>query len=131
MWPKNGYHALEKIKLKITVALLIFVLSSSNFNGLQFYSPFTPLPNVEIILEGASKLKQLIFTICDQNQCNQEKKIENSMVGFFVNPPEGAEHGLKCIELKIGQRIYFKNFLKAPTLLLGQKKFKIPWWPFL
>jgi len=45
------------------------------------------------------------------------------MVVFFVNPPEGAEHSLKCIESKIGQRIYFKNFLKVATLLLGQKKF--------
>ena len=44
-------------------------------------------------------------------------------MAFIVNPPEGADHSLKCIELKIGQHFYFKNFLKVPTLLLGQKKF--------
>ena len=38
------------------------------------------------------------------------------MVEFFVNPPKGAEHGLKLIESKIRHHIYFKNFLKIVTL---------------
>ena len=42
---------------------------------------------------------------------------------FFVNPPEGAEHGLKLIELKIRHHIYFQNFWKIATFMLGQKKF--------
>ena len=38
------------------------------------------------------------------------QKNQNSMAAFFANPPGGAEHGLKLIELKIQQQIYFKNF---------------------
>ena len=45
------------------------------------------------------------------------------MVAFFVNPPEGAEHGLKHIESKIGHHNYFKNFLKIATLMLDRKRF--------
>ena len=52
-----------------------------------------------------------------------QKRIQNSMVAFFVNPPEGAEHGLKLIESKIRHHIYFKNFWKIATFMLGQKKF--------
>ena len=37
-------------------------------------------------------------------------KIENSVESFFVNPPEGVEHGQKCIESKNEQDFYFKNF---------------------
>ena len=33
-------------------------------------------------------------------------------MAFFVNPPEGTNHSLKCIKSKIGQHIYFKNFRK-------------------
>ena len=44
------------------------------------------------------------------------------MVAFFVNPPEGAEHGLKLIESKIRHHIYFKNFWKIATFMLSQKK---------
>ena len=29
---------------------------------------------------------------------SRERKIKNSTVAFFVNPPEGADHSLKCIE---------------------------------
>ena len=54
---------------------------------------------------------------------NQEIKIENSLVSFIVNPPEGAEHGLKLIESKIRHHIYFKNFWKIATFMLGLKKF--------
>jgi len=35
------------------------------------------------------------------------KKIQNPMVEFFVNPPEGADHSLKWVELKIRQHFYF------------------------
>ena len=69
------------------------------------------------------KMKLLIFRISNQNLWNQAKKIQNPTVEFFENPPEGAEHSLKYSELKIGQLFDFKNFLKVPTLLLGQKKF--------
>ena len=47
------------------------------------------------------------------------------MVAFFVNPPEGAEHGLKLIESKIRHHIYFKNFWKVATFMLGQKNFQV------
>ena len=45
------------------------------------------------------------------------------MVAFFVNPPEGADHSLKCVESKIRHHFYFKNFFKLTTFLLDQKKF--------
>ena len=44
------------------------------------------------------------------------------MVAFFVNPLEDAEHGLKLIKSKIQHHIYFKNFWKIATFILGQKK---------
>ena len=69
--------------------------------------------------------KLLSFIILDQNLKNQAKKIKNSILAFFVNPPEGAEYSLKCIKSKIGQHIYFKNFLKVATLLLDQKNFQV------
>ena len=47
------------------------------------------------------------------------------MVAFFVNPPEGAEHGLKLIESKIRHHIYFKNFWKIATFMLGKKIFQL------
>ena len=50
------------------------------------------------------------------------QKNQNSMAAFFANPPGGAEHGLKLIELKIQQQIYFKNFWKLATFMLSQKK---------
>ena len=35
------------------------------------------------------------------------------MLGIFLeNPPDGAGHGLKCIESKNRQHFYFKNFLR-------------------
>ena len=40
------------------------------------------------------------------------------MVAFFVNPPEGAEHGLKLIQSKIWDHIYFKNFWKIASVML-------------
>ena len=51
------------------------------------------------------------------------QKPQNSMVAFFVNPPEDAKHGLKLNELKIWHQIYFKNFWKIVTFMLGPKKF--------
>ena len=51
------------------------------------------------------KTKLLIFRIFDQNWGDQAKKIENSMVVFFVNPPEGAEHALKLIQIR--RHVYF------------------------
>ena len=48
--------------------------------------------------------------------------MKNSTVAFFVKPPVGAGHSLKCIKSKIGQHIYFEKFLKVATLLLSQKK---------
>ena len=47
------------------------------------------------------------------------------MLAFFVNPPEAAEHGLKLIESKIWHHIYFKNFWKIATFMLGKKKFQV------
>ena len=66
--------------------------------------------NPEITLEFGAQTNELIFRICDQNWWNQENKIENSVVSFFVNPLEGVEYGQKCVELKNGQDFYFKNF---------------------
>ena len=64
--------------------------------------------------------KLLIFRIYDKNQA---KKNQNSKVAFLVNPLEGAQHGLKLIQLKIQQHIYFKNFLKVATFIFGPKNF--------
>ena len=56
------------------------------------------------------------------------------MVAFFVNPPEGAKHGLKLIKSKIWHHIYFKNyriyiyikqlFKKRPFLMVVDVIFK-------
>ena len=59
-----------------------------------------------------------------------EEKIENSTVAFFVNLSKGAEHNLKCVEFKIWQHIFFKNFriwilvisILAPRELLNNQK---------
>ena len=56
------------------------------------------------------KPKQQVFRYHDQNWWDQEHKIENSVVVFFVNPTEGVEYGQKCVESKNGQHFYFKNF---------------------
>ena len=56
------------------------------------------------------KTKQQVFRYHDQNWWDQEHKIENSVASFFVNPPEGIEHGQKYVESKNGQDFYFKNF---------------------
>ena len=53
----------------------------------------------------------------------KETRPKKLTVGCFVNPPEGAEHGLKHIESKIGHHNYFKNFLKIATLMLDRKRF--------
>ena len=53
------------------------------------------------------------------------KKIKNLTVEFFVNPPEGPEHGLKLSKLKIWNHIYFKNFWKIAFLMVGQKNFQV------
>ena len=58
------------------------------------------------------KMKLLIFRISDQNLWNQAKKIQNPSVEFFVNSPEGADHSLKCVKLKIRHHCYFANFWK-------------------
>ena len=60
-----------------------------------------------------------------KNYGNMAKKNWNSTVDFFVNPPEGAEHGLKLIQLKIWHHICFKNFWKEATFMLGQKNFQV------
>ena len=52
----------------------------------------------------------------------KQTRQKNSMVAFFVNPPEGTEHGLKLIESKIWHHIYFKTFWKVATLMLGQRE---------
>ena len=46
------------------------------------------------------------------------------MVAFLVNPPEGAEHGLKLIKSKIQQLIFFEIFWKVAIFMLDQKKFQ-------
>ena len=56
------------------------------------------------------KTKQQVFRYHDQKWWDQEHEIENSVVDFFVNPPEGVEHGQKSVESKNGQHFYFKNF---------------------
>ena len=73
---------------------IFYAKIGQNINFLGIWE-FTPVLNMEITLDGAPKLKWLIFTIFDKNQCNQGEKIENSMMVFFVNPPKGAAHGLK------------------------------------
>ena len=45
-----------------------------------------------------------------------------NLLGIFLkNPPDGAGHGLKCIESKNRQHFYSKNFLRPSTLLLCKK----------
>ena len=34
---------------------------------------------------------------------------------FFVNPPEGSEHGQKCIESKKNNTLYYKKPATTPT----------------
>ena len=34
---------------------------------------------------------------------------------FFVNPPEGSEHGQKCIESKKNNTLYYKKPVATPT----------------
>ena len=34
---------------------------------------------------------------------------------FFVNPPEGSEHGQKCIESKKTNTLYYKKPVATPT----------------
>ena len=46
---------------------------------------------------------------------------KNPKVEFFVNPPEGTDHSLKCIKLKIKHHFNFKNFSKVTTSMLGKK----------
>ena len=41
---------------------------------------------------------------------------------FFVNPPEGADHSLKCVQSKIQHHFCFKNFWKWAALMLCRKK---------
>ena len=79
---------------------IFYAKIGQNLNFLVTWE-FTPVLKIEITLDGVPKLKWLIFTIFDQNQCNEGENIEKSMVVFFVNPPERAEHGLKCIKSKI------------------------------
>ena len=40
---------------------------------------------------------------------------------FLKNPPEGAGHGLKCIEFKKRHHFDFKNFSRLSTLLSCEK----------
>ena len=68
------------------------------------------------------KTKQLILANFDQYQCDQEKTIGYSMVAFFINPPEGAEHSLKCAKSKIGQRFYFKIFSDPIVIKFGKMR---------
>ena len=58
---------------------------------------------------------ELILRILDQNQWNQEAKIENRMVEFFLNPPEGVGGTFKVPKTKNGQRFEFSNFFKLET----------------
>ena len=76
----------------------------------------TPLLNIEITLEGPPTHFQLIFKSLEQNQKDQIRRNRNSRVASSVNPPEGANHSLKCVELKIQHHIYFKKFSKLTTL---------------
>ena len=55
-----------------------------------------------------------------------EVKNQKFYGGLFFKPLEGIEHSLKCVKLKIGHHIYFKNFKKVPTLLLGKNKTEDP-----
>ena len=41
---------------------------------------------------------------------------------FFKNPPDGAEHSLKCIESRNWRHFHFKHCLRPSTLLLCEKK---------
>ena len=56
---------------------------------------------------------------------NQENKIENSVVAFFVNPPEGIEHGQKCVETKNGHHFDFKNFSDLKLFLSAKNNFLV------
>ena len=55
---------------------------------------------------------QLIFRFYDQYQWNQEARIENSMVEFFLNPPEGVAETFRAPEIKNGLRFDFSHFFK-------------------
>jgi hypothetical protein len=54
----------------------------------------TPLLNIKTTLDGIA----------------QNKRAYVSTVAFFVNPPEGVEHGQKCVESKNRQHFDFKIF---------------------
>ena len=56
------------------------------------------------------KTNELMFRSCDQKWWNQANKIEHSTVAFFVNPPEGVEHGQKCVESKTDNTLSLKTF---------------------
>ena len=58
---------------------------------------------------------QLIFRFYDQYQWNQEARIENSMVEFFLNPPEGVGETFRAPEIKNGLHFDFSNFFKLET----------------
>lgn len=49
------------------------------------------------------------------------EKIENFVVAFKVNPPEGTDHSLKCVKIKIGHIFTLKTF---EISCLIKKKFK-------
>ena len=59
-----------------------------------------------------TKLEQPILRIYDQKQSILPNQIQLSTMDFFVNPPEGADHSLKCVESKIRRHFYYKNFSK-------------------
>ena len=44
------------------------------------------------------------------------------MVALVVNPPESADHNLECVESKIGQQFYFKNFYENNNFDVWHKK---------
>ena len=70
-----------------------------------------------------TKLEEPLLKICDQNQLILLNQIQLSIVNFFVKPPEGAEHSLKCIKSKSQQHFYLRNFSRPSTLLLCEKSY--------
>ena len=52
------------------------------------------------------------------------KKMKNLMVEFFVNPPEGTEHGLKLIK----SRICTANIFAMLSTAFGSVTFAIVVW---
>ena len=108
----------------------------------SFFKNFWKLATLMLGLKKFSSQNKFVYWLCLFPSAGFTKRLCHPSADHWINSrrgawtqttnfynlwpkpmqPEGTEHGLKCIETKIWQHIYYENFWKLATFMIGWKK---------